>query len=141
MRLIDLFRITRPALAAFIVVAGFSPLAAQETPPEPPVVERPAPYDGELSRLSEILGAIHYLRNLCQEQGEPEWRVAMQRLLDTETNSEPGRRSRLTAAFNRGYRSFAGIHATCTPAAVEAERQYRAEGATLATEITARYGN
>ncbi len=37
--------------------------------------ERPTPYDDQLSRLAEILGSIHYLRNLCntgkEDSGEP----------------------------------------------------------------------
>ena len=49
--------------------------------------------------------------------------------------------ARLTAAYNRGYRSFASVYTSCTPAAVRAEQNYRNEGATLATEITARFGN
>jgi uncharacterized protein (TIGR02301 family) len=65
----------------------------------------------------------------------------MQRLIDLEAAGEPKRQERLTAAFNRGYRSFAAIYTACTDSAVVAEGRYRAEGATLATEITARFGN
>ncbi len=108
----------------------------------PPVeTEKPTPYDDRLSRLSEIIGAVHYLRNLCRADGEPEWRQSLQALLDAETEAEPKRRARLTAAYNRGYRSFASVYTSCTAAAVRAEENYRNEGATLATEITARFGN
>ena len=58
-----------------------------------------------------------------------------------EAGSEQARKERLTAAFNRGYRSFASVYASCTEQAVVAEQRYRNEGATLATEITARFGN
>ncbi|MBO3759645.1 TIGR02301 family protein [Ciceribacter sp. L1K22] len=116
--------------------------AAQSVVEEAPAAaEKPAPYDEQLARLSEILGSLHYLRNLCNGDEEPGWREAAQKLLDTETASEPARRARLVAAFNRGYRSFAATHSVCTPAAIAAEEQYRAEGATLAVEITGRYGN
>jgi uncharacterized protein (TIGR02301 family) len=47
----------------------------------------------------------------------------------------------LTAAFNRGYRSFAAVHTACTDAALTAAERYRNEGATLATEIASRFGN
>jgi uncharacterized protein (TIGR02301 family) len=107
-------------------------------PPQP--VEKPAPYDSKLQRFAEILGSVHYLRNLCAEH-DPAWRQAMSALLDDETKNEPKRAAQLTAAFNRGYRSFAATYARCTPQAVEAESRYRAEGATLAAEITARFGN
>lgn len=102
---------------------------------------KPAPYDGRLERLSEILGAVQYLRNLCLEDGEDTWRKAMQDLISMEAGNEQARRERLTAAFNRGYRSFASVYATCTGQAVVAEEKYRNEGATLAAEITARFGN
>jgi uncharacterized protein (TIGR02301 family) len=64
----------------------------------------------------------------------------MQDLLNADTESEPKRRERLTAAFNRGYRSFAAVHTTCTDAARTAEERHRNEGATLAGEIAARFG-
>ena len=107
----------------------------------PVVEEKPAPYDERLERLSEILGALHYLRNLCTEKAEDNWRGSMQRLIDLEAGREPKRQEKLTAAFNRGYRSFAAIYTACTDSAVVAEERYRNEGATLATEITARFGN
>lgn len=131
------------ALALFCGLSG--PAVAQEnnviTVPPPAETETPTPYDDRLARLSEIIGAVHYLRNLCSVDGEPEWRQSLQALLDAETKTEPKRRARLTAAYNRGYRSFASVYTSCTPAAVRAEQNYRNEGATLATEITARFGN
>lgn len=105
-----------------------------------PAEEKPAPYDGQLLRLAEILGSVHYLRTLCGADSA-DWRSSMQTLLDAETLNEPKRRERLTASFNRGYRAFAGVHSSCTPAARQAEERYRNEGATLAAEIAARYGN
>jgi uncharacterized protein (TIGR02301 family) len=134
-------------LLALIGVLSALPAAAQKAkaPPQaeqppPPVEEKPAPYDGRLMRLSEILGSVNYLRNLCQGD-ESEWRQMMQTLLAEETRNEPMRAARLTAAYNRGYRSFAATYVKCTPQAIAAEERYRAEGATLATEITARFGN
>lgn len=124
----------------------FSPgLAAEKTAekpadPAPPAVEKPAPYDDKLLRMSEILGSVHYLRNLCKG-GESEWRLLMERILAEDTKNEPQRAARLTAAFNRGYRAFASTYVSCTPQAIEAEEKYRAEGATLSTEIAARFGN
>jgi len=116
--------------------------AAEEEPKAeaPAVAEKPAPYDPKLMRLAEILGSVSYLRNLCKGS-ESEWRDMMRELLGEETTNEPQRAARLTAAFNRGYRSFAATYVKCTPQAIAAEEAYRAEGATLATEITARYGN
>jgi len=124
-----------------------SPALAQKKAifPAPPATaapkeEKPAPYDDRLARLSEILGSVHYLRTLCGET-RSDWRISMQKLIDSETANEPKRREKLTAAFNRGYRSFASVHTACTATARSAEEAYRAEGATLAAEIAARYGN
>ncbi|MCF3641551.1 TIGR02301 family protein [Rhizobium sp. TRM95111] len=111
-----------------------------ETVPEIPQ-EKPAPYDGRLERLSEVLGAVHYLRNLCLEKKEDGWRRSMEELIAAEARDEPQRRARLTAAFNRGYRSFASVYTSCTQPAIVAEGRYRNEGATLASEIAARFGN
>ncbi|WP_438749318.1 TIGR02301 family protein [Pararhizobium sp. O133] len=126
-------------------LAGKPSLAvAQETPAaEVPAVaaEKPAPYDARLLRLSEIIGSVHYLRTLCKDENADSWRQSMQELLDKEAGSEAQRRARMTAAFNRGYRTFASVYTACTPPAVVAEQRYRAEGATLASEIVARFGN
>lgn len=139
--------VIRLALLASLLLAG-SALAQQasgdkaaETPDAAVVEEKPAPYDERLERLSEIIGAVHYLRNLCTDKAEDGWRASMQRLIEMEAGNEPKRQEKLTAAFNRGYRSFAAIYTACTDSAVVAEQRYRNEGATLATEITARFGN
>lgn len=137
---------TYAGIALLLAFAG--PLAAQETAPSgssaspaSPVEEaKPAPYDAQLARLSEVLGSIHYLRALCGGE-DGDWRQSMQELLDADTVNEPQRRERLTAAFNRGYRSFASVHTVCTDAARMAEERHRNEGATLAAEIAARFGN
>ncbi|NLS03009.1 TIGR02301 family protein [Rhizobium sp. P32RR-XVIII] len=113
------------------------PVAPEPVPVAPAVV----PYDDKLSRLAEVIGSVHYLRTLCKAQGSGEWRNDMQRLLDSETKDEPQRKERLTAAFNRGYRAFASVYTDCTQSAIVAEERYRNEGATLATEITSRFGN
>src|SRR5262249_59793868 len=75
-----------------------------------------APFDGSLQRLAEILGALHYLRNICGANEGQKWRNEMQALADAETPSGD-RRTRLIAAFNRGYRGHQQTYRTCTPAA------------------------
>lgn len=133
-------------LLLMLTLAGPAAAQKQGQPPAaaPEVTitteEKPAPYDAQLLRLAEILGSVHYLRTLCGADSA-DWRASMQTLLDAETVNEPQRRERLTASFNRGYRAFAAVHTSCTPAARTAEERYRNEGATLAGEIAARYGN
>lgn len=125
------------------VILGAAPARAQETEEDvaPAVSLEPPPYEARLLRLAEILGSVQYLRNLCTEDGETTWRTAMQNLLDSETRDEPGRRMHLTAGYNRGFRAFASVYTACTAAARVAEERYRREGATLVSEIVARYGN
>ncbi len=100
----------------------------------------PAPFDGDLQRLAEILGALHYLRGICGGNEGQKWRTEMQALLDAEAPSGD-RRNRMVVSFNRGYRGFQQTYRTCTPAADVAIRRYLDEGAKIAREITARYSN
>lgn len=103
-------------------------------------VDSSAAFEAELSRLSEILGALHHLRNLCGANEGAKWRNEMQAILDAE-GQIPERRGKLVAAFNKGYRSFQQTYRSCTPAADTAIRRYLDEGAKIAREITARYTN
>ena len=98
-----------------------------------------APYDEELLRLAELLGALHYLRNLCGET-QNTFREQMEALMQVE-DPEPPRRARFVASFNRGYRSYDSVYTTCTASAVEAIERYMLEGETLTKEIAAKYGN
>jgi uncharacterized protein (TIGR02301 family) len=100
----------------------------------------PAPFDGDLMRLAEILGSLQYLRGVCGANEGQKWRAEMQSLIDAEA---PGgeRRRKIVASFNRGYRGFQQTYRTCTPAADVAIRRYLDEGAKIAREITARYAN
>ena len=86
-----------------------------------------APFDGDLQRLAEILGTLHYLRGICGANEGNKWRSQMQALVDAETPTGE-RRSRMIAAFNRGYNGFQQTYRTCTPAALVAIRRYIDEG-------------
>lgn len=92
------------------------------------------PYDDKLLRLSEVLGAIHYLRELCGASDGQEWRDEMQGLIDTEGTS-PLRKAKLAASFNKGYRSYRRTYQSCTKSAETAIERFLDEGATLADTI------
>ena len=85
--------------------------------------DTPAPFDGDLQRLAEILGALHYLRAVCGTNEGQKWRNEMQALVDAET-PDGDRRNKIIASFNRGYRGFQQTYRTCTPAADLAIRRY-----------------
>ncbi len=98
-----------------------------------------APFEPGLMRLAEILGSLHFLRNLCGEKGD-RWRAEMEKLLESE-KPDPERRARFIASFNRGYRSFNGTYTQCTASATEAIGRYMREGEQLSRDIASRYGN
>src|SRR5690606_737608 len=98
-----------------------------------------AAYEPELMRLAELLGSLHYLRDLCGDPA-PTWRDQMEALLTSE-NPPPDRRARLVARFNSGFRSFDSIYTSCTPSAVEAIERYMLEGETLSRDIATKFGN
>ena len=110
--------------------------AQSQAPPRPVS----APYDRDLQRLSEILGALHFLRGICGSNEGPKWRNEAQALIDAEAPTGE-RHDQMIASFNRGYRAFQQSYRTCTPAADFAIRRYLGEGAKIAREITARYAN
>ncbi|SES14253.1 TIGR02301 family protein [Rhizobium sp. NFR03] len=138
------------AIAGPLLLCSLPPSLAQAQTPPPATAPtpggdahavKPAPYDARLMRMAEIVGSVTYLRTLCADAKAGEWRSDMQALIDREAGGEPDRKARLTAAFNRGYRSFASVYTSCTPSAVLADKRYRDEGATLAAEIVSRFGN
>jgi uncharacterized protein (TIGR02301 family) len=113
----------RAALAAaiwLIIVPGSAASAASDT----------KPYDDRLMRLSEILGAVHYLRELCGANEGQYWRDRMQDLMNAEGSSAL-RRARLTRAFNQGYRSYSRTYNTCSPSAQTAITRFLSEGSEL----------
>ena len=116
------------------------PPQGQNQAPPPPAPEIAAPYDHDLQRLSEILGALHFLRGICDSNEGQKWRNQAQALIDAETPTG-ARHDQMIASFNRGYRGFQQSYRTCTPAAGIAIRRYLEEGAKIARDITARYAN
>jgi len=89
------------------------------------------PYDDRLTRLSEILGAVHYLRELCGANEGQLWRDRMREILDAE-GSNALRRARLTRSFNQGYQSYSKTHRACTSTAQTAIARFMSEGVQIA---------
>jgi len=98
------------------------------------------PYEADMLKLSEILGALHYIRPLCGATEGARWRDEMQGLLEAEAPSDV-RRGQIIAAFNRGYESYAQVYRTCTASADLASQRYLETGAKLSRDIAARYGS
>ena len=92
------------------------------------------PYDDKLLRLSEILGAVHFLRELCGADDGQLWRQEMATLMDAEGGS-PARRIRFVNSFNGGYRGYRRTYQTCTTAAQQQIGRFLTEGADLAKAL------
>lgn len=98
-----------------------------------------APYDGKMLRIAEVLGSLHFLRNLCGEESLV-WREQMDELIAKENPAEE-ERLRLISNFNRGYRGYSDTYTRCTSSALAAIDSYMKEGAQLTKELVSRYGN
>ena len=122
--------LTTLAVFALAATIGASPLAAQGSASDG------KPYDVKLLRLAEILGAVHYLRELCGANEGQIWRNRMEQLIESE-GAAPQRRARLSTRFNNGYRSYSRTYQTCTPSAQTAISRFLAEGAKLSDELAA----
>ncbi len=108
------------------------PIVPRESTAPPPPDDRP--YDDKLIRLAEILGAIHYLRELCGAQEGQVWREQMKEILRNEGTTAV-RRAKLVNAFNDGYRGYRRTYRTCTQSATLATNRFSTEGATIAAAL------
>jgi uncharacterized protein (TIGR02301 family) len=100
----------------------------------------PPPYEPQLMRLSEVLGALAFLRDLCGAKDREDWRGEMSALLDAEAPDGP-RREKLAAAFNRGFRGYELTYRVCTPNAATASSRYLDEAARISRDVAYRFGN
>ena len=117
----------------FVMTAMTSPAQAQRRASFGDSQEH-RPYDDKLMRLAEILGATHYLRELCSAEEGQRWRKQMDALIDAEGTSAK-RRSRLVRKFNRGYRGYQRTYHSCTRPATLAITRFLKEGVTLSQSI------
>lgn len=131
-------RPTRSApIAALLMVAAVA-LGALAVSSPASAASDTKPYDDKLMRLSEILGAVHYLRELCGANEGQYWRERMRELIDAE-GSTAIRRARLARAFNQGYRSYNRTYNTCSPSAQSAITRFLGEGAQLSDGLIKAY--
>jgi uncharacterized protein (TIGR02301 family) len=108
------------------------PIVPRESSIPPPPDDRP--YDAKLLRLAEILGAVHYLRELCGAQEGQLWRDQMKEIVKNE-GSTAVRRAKLVNKFNDGYRGYRRTYRTCTSSATLAITRFSAEGAQIAAAL------
>ena len=93
--------------------------------------DTPAPFDGDLERLAEVMGALHYLRAICGANEGPKWRNEMQSLIDAEAperRSPPQDRGELQSWLPRIPADLPHMHARrrhCHPAISRRRRKNR----------------
>lgn len=119
----------RSAMLGLVIVSallsGQAPASAQSND---------KPYDDRLFRLAEILGAVHYLRELCVANDGQTWRQQMRSLIDAEGSSAL-RRARLAQSFNRGYQNYSRTYKVCSPTAETAISRFMTEGVEIAETL------
>lgn len=125
--------------AAAQTKAAAKPEAAKPEPPKPAPEPPPPPYEPQLLRLAEVVGALAYLRPLCREDDGEEWRSRMDAIIAAEATT-PARREKLAGAYNRGFRGYETTYRVCTANASLIISRYIEEGGKLAHEIGNRFG-
>lgn len=124
----------RSALAALALIAA-APAALAQDPRESGAS---GPSFQILQDLASTLGEAHAIRTLCNGDSDQTWRTYMMNLLDLEAPSNP-RRSTLTSAFNKGYRTQSSKRSSCTPDLVQEEARIAARGRQLAESVVQTY--
>ena len=108
--------------------------------PAVPAPEIAPPYEPQLLRLSEMLGALAYLQDLCGHHQEGQtWHAKMAALISAEAKTSL-RKERLAGAFNRGFRGYALTYRLCTPNARAIIDRFLDESGKLAHDVAHRYG-
>ena len=94
-------------------------------------------YQGEMSRLLEIMGSLYFLEPLCG-QATTDWRKQAAELVALDA-PDADREQRLYGAFNSGYDSYARLYRHCTLAARAAMLRLFDEAETKAKDIHSRF--
>lgn len=125
-------------LALLLLLARVDVVHAQNTQPPQASPSQPGisgdaeakPYDQQIYQLAELLGAVHYLRELCGAEEGQTWRNQMRELVSAEGTTAL-RRARLVDSFNKGYRGYSRTYRTCTKPALVAIDRFLEQGASI----------
>lgn len=133
-----------PVLGALLLALSLQTdfVHAQSTPPAQPSPGQPSasgdpearPYDQQIYQLAELLGAVHYLRELCGAEEGQLWRNQMRELVSAEGTTAL-RRAKLVESFNKGYRGYARTYRACTKPALVAIDRFMEQGASIADTV------
>jgi len=135
------------AVLGIVCVLGLCglPATAQQTPAKPapvetaPPIDATPPYEPQLLRLAQMMGALAFLRDLCGDGDGRTFHDKMTALLEAEARSQ-SRKETLAGAYNRSFRDYEIAYRACTPAARELVARFLAETARLTADLANRYG-
>ncbi len=88
----------------------------------------------QVRNLAELLGKVHYMRNLCVGGEDMVWRDAMMELIRLEEPSRAERRE-MTRRFNEGYHSARDRFPECDVKARREMERLAADGARLSSRL------
>ena len=120
--------------------SAVKPTSVKPAPAPLPSGEQTPPYEAQLLRLSDLMGALTYVRDLCHHDDGPIWRAKMAAVIEAESSTSPGQKEKLAGAYNKGFRGYEITYHTCTPNASLIIARYLDEGTRLAHDISNRYG-
>jgi uncharacterized protein (TIGR02301 family) len=127
----------------FALAQGAAAATTKPTPsPTPtPTPTRPeaAPYEANLLRLAELMGALTYLRDLCHDGDSQKFRDSLARLIEADTRAAEAK-EQMAGAFNRGLEGYRLTYRLCTSNARAAIDAYLEETQRIAKDVAARYG-
>jgi uncharacterized protein (TIGR02301 family) len=138
----------RILLAALVLLAVAGTADAQQRsraptapPPAPaaPPPETPLIYEPQLMKLSEALGVIAYMSQLCGDSGGEAWRARAEQLIEAE-GATPARKERLAGAYNFGYLGHQAAHRTCTERGRAVIERKVGEAKQIAQDLANRFG-
>jgi uncharacterized protein (TIGR02301 family) len=123
------------ALAGLLFAAVAPPALAQE---------QEVPFTGGapieyVAELAELLGRAHAIRSTCNGDSDQTWRNYMFNMMAIEAPDSGPRKSQLTSAFNRGFRSQSSSARDCNSDVAQVEGQIAARGRVLAEMIANSY--
>ena len=129
-------------MALLFALAQSAPQAAAKPAPTlspTPTHPEAAPYEADLLRLAEVMGALAYLRDLCHDGDGEKFRDQIARLIEADSRPQESK-DLIAGAFNRGFEGYRLTYRICTSNARAVIGAYLEETQRLATEVATRFG-
>ncbi|MDE3177133.1 MAG: TIGR02301 family protein [Pseudomonadota bacterium] len=128
------------ALALVFALAQSAPAAPKPPAPTPaPTRPEAQPYEADLLRLAELMGALAYLRDLCHDGDGAAFRDRIGKLIAADPRPQEAK-DLLAGAFNRGFDGYRLTYRVCTSNARSTISTYLDESERIARDVAAKFG-